>query len=115
MRGREKVFDSMIHPLAALIRFHELQVDAFTPVGSKLPQEALRLQQAMSPTLQQYYPRLFQRYGSTAVVPLRRGICTGCHVRHPAGASKLAEGVSQCQNCNRLVYDADEAFELCVG
>lgn len=105
----------MIHPLAALIRFHEMQTEASAKPEAPPQQEALRLQQAMSPTLQHHYLKLFARYGSTAVLPLRRGVCTGCHMRHPAGAGKLAEGVSQCQNCHRLVYDADEAFELCVG
>ncbi|MEO8377368.1 MAG: hypothetical protein ABI579_06830 [Candidatus Sumerlaeota bacterium] len=105
----------MIHPLAALIRFHEIQSDGVVRPEGSLPAEALRLQQVLTPTLQQHYEKLFARYGSTAVLPLRRGICTGCHMRHPAGAHRLAEAISQCQNCHRLVYDPDEAYELCVG
>lgn len=106
----------MIHPLAALIRLHELNVAAPTGEAERThANEQVRMLQAVSPSLHQRYLRIHARHGESAVVPREDGVCTGCHVRQPAAARPVEDAIFQCQNCHRLLYERDEAYELSVG
>lgn len=104
----------MIAPLAALIRLHELQtVCSDTPETQK--REESRLLQSLSPDVLRHYGNAQRRYGMSAVVPMHKRSCSGCHVRQPAVLPELAEDVHECQHCGRLLYDPDVAYELSVG
>jgi hypothetical protein len=104
----------MIAPLAALLRYHDLQTEAGHAEISE-NQEVVRLKQAMSDGLYRKYLRTHRRHGLSAVVPSERGVCSGCHMRQPAGAPEIEEDISECQNCGRLLYDPDVAFDYSVG
>lgn len=106
----------MIPPLAALVRFHELTLEtsAQADAVSRLA-EKNRLLTSMSPDLQKHYAKIQRRHGISAVVPMKRGVCTGCFVRQPARPVEVDEEVYECFQCNRLLYDPDVAYELSVG
>jgi len=108
----------MIAPLAALLRYHELNTAQALPaegVKASHSAEASRLLQAMTPNLQRQYLKVAKRYGVTAIAPAERGVCTACSMRQPKGAVELDYEVTQCQNCGRLLYDPDAAYEYSVG
>lgn len=100
----------MISPLAALVRLHELTIDPPADQEVRIRLEG-RLRQAMSARLQAAYENALRRYGASALAELDRGICRGCYVRQPAGLVAISGHVHQCQNCGRLIYDPDEAWE----
>lgn len=104
----------MIAPLAALIRYHELKTDNSEKTSYNKREEA-RLLASMSDDLKNRYEMAVRRYGAKAVVPLERGICRGCFMRQPAILPEIEEDVHACQNCGRLLYDPDVAYELSVG
>lgn len=103
----------MIAPLAALLRLHELHIEGADINGRGA--EINRLRQSMSDRLNERYEQLLSRHGHTAVAELERGICRGCFMRQPGQTVELEEDVYQCENCGRLLYDPDVAFELSVG
>lgn len=106
----------MIHPLAALLQYHEIYSGPVQGPGDATRRpDTHRILQAVSPALHQRYLKIHRRYGANAIVPRNRGICSGCHVHQPAASQEVERGVFQCQNCHRLLYDPDEAFELSVG
>ena len=104
----------MISPLAALVRLHELNVDPPKSKATRQRQEE-RLLQALSSRLRAHYDHARARYGDSALVPLERNVCRGCYMRQPSVLNEIEEGISQCENCGRLNYDADLAFEELVG
>lgn len=77
--------------------------------------EETRLLQSLSPDALRHYTNAERRYGISAVVPMAKQSCTGCHVRQPKMLAEVAEDVHECQNCGRLLYDPDVAYELSVG
>lgn len=106
----------MIAPLAALIRYHEVQAGIAAGAATARGQvETPRLLQAMSPNLTARYMKTFRRYGKDAVVPMERGICMGCFMRQPTNSPEVDEDIHQCESCGRLLYSPDVAFELAVG
>jgi predicted nucleic acid-binding Zn-ribbon protein len=106
----------MISPLAALLRIHEIRVsDANSSDDHHDHSEIPRLLQAINPALNMRYSKSYHRHGLSAVVAMERGICTGCHMRQPACTPVIETDIYECQNCNRLLYDPDVAYEYSVG
>ena len=106
----------MIAPLAALIRYHEIYSEA--PAAEETPfrlSEKTRLLQAMDQNLHRRYLKMHRRHGISTVVPMERGICTGCHMRQPSRPNLVEEDIYECQNCGRFLYDPDVAYEYNVG
>ncbi len=107
----------MIAPLAALLRLHEINVEASKRGGRTAVErsEVHRLLQALTPHLLQRYEELFRRHGEDAIAPLRRGACMGCYTRQPARLPQVDQDVYACEHCGRLIYEPEVAYELYVG
>jgi predicted nucleic acid-binding Zn-ribbon protein len=105
----------MIAPLAALIRYHELKTEPAVGQSAARASEEFRLLQSIPNDLQKRYVRVAKRHQISAVVPFERGVCTGCHMRQPSVPQEVAEDVYECQNCARLLYDPDVAYDYSVG
>jgi predicted nucleic acid-binding Zn-ribbon protein len=103
----------MISPLAALLRLHEIETEENQTASNEDNPE--RLIQAIEPRAMMKYRKMRNRYGTRAVVPVERGVCTGCHMRQPNMVQELDEEISECQNCGRLLYEPDAAYEHYVG
>ena len=103
----------MISPLAALIRYHEMKTvsDEASATPSRASDE-FRLLQSIPADLQKKYLRISKRHGTTAVVTIERGVCMGCFVRQASAPSEVEEDIYECQNCNRLLYDPDVAYDF---
>lgn len=53
------------------------------------------------------YSRIFTKKGDAAVVPLKNGICGGCHMKVVAGTIKdVRDGsaLTECESCGRILY-----------
>ncbi|CAN5365012.1 hypothetical protein BH09SUM1_BH09SUM1_26860 [soil metagenome] len=106
----------MIAPLAALLRLHEIQTEA--PEGSESTYRTVernRLTQGLSTEAHRRYLKIYSRLGASAVAPMERGVCSACHVRQPARGIQIDNEIYECQNCSRLLYDPNAAFEYSVG
>jgi uncharacterized protein len=58
------------------------------------------------------FERLFKSKGDAAVVGLEHGVCTGCHMKvttATASQVKAAKEIVSCENCGRILYDAEWA------
>ncbi len=58
-------------------------------------------------TVMDLYNRLFNKKGDAAVVPLKGGICGGCHMKVVMGTIqqlRAEETVTQCESCGRILY-----------
>jgi predicted nucleic acid-binding Zn-ribbon protein len=56
------------------------------------------------------YDRLMKSKAGTAIAALSDGICQGCHVRVVIGTVqklKANEGITQCEQCGRVLYEPD--------
>lgn len=103
----------MIAPLSALLRLHEFNCGITSATLGNIDRE--RLLAAVDPVVMARYERLLKRFGQSAVVPMERQVCSGCHMRQPAEPKHLDMDIYQCENCHRLLYDPDLACELSVG
>lgn len=67
--------------------------------------------------LRRRYEMIFSRRGGVAVVPVRGGTCTGCHMHVPPQLFNQIQRNEQlilCPNCQRMLYwqrEGDEASE----
>jgi predicted nucleic acid-binding Zn-ribbon protein len=55
------------------------------------------------------FERLFKSKGDAAVVAIEHGVCTGCHMKvttATAAAVKAGKEIVSCENCGRILYDA---------
>jgi predicted nucleic acid-binding Zn-ribbon protein len=102
----------MIPPLAALLRLHEHLSNPENPAKAA---EIKRLRQSLSPILIRKYELANRRFGGGCVVPMERGICSGCYMMQPASLPEIDEDVHECTHCGRLLYDPDVAYEYSVG
>lgn len=106
----------MIAPLAALLRLHEINVEAQERGNQVIDRgEVRRLLQAITPELHDRYIKLYRLHGADAILPMRRSACTGCHTRQPAMLAQLDDCIYICEHCGRLMYYRDDAYELYVG
>ena len=102
----------MIAPLAALLRLHEMtESSGLDPENN----QQARLLQAINATAMRKYAIANRRFGAGSVVPMDRGVCSGCYMVQPASLPELDEDIHQCTHCGRLIYDTDVAYELSVG
>ena len=54
-----------------------------------------------------------QRYGSRCVVPIERGICTGCQVTPSLQTNRAAQyQIVECEHCGRLLYNPERHRRL---
>ena len=101
----------MLSSLGTLLRYHELAIKEISGRATRrVRAEKARCDQELSPQLMGRYQYLFSRYRASAVTPLRSGCCSGCYV-HVAKSkhNKVDEGVYVCEQCGRLLFDADES------
>ena len=84
----------MIAPLAALIRLHEMRTE-FSDEKETHRREETRLLQSLSPVVLRHYTNAERRYGMSAVVPMAKQSCTGCHLRQPKLLAEVAEDVHE--------------------
>jgi uncharacterized protein len=57
------------------------------------------------------YRRILKSKKDVAIVPIRGGSCSGCHMKLTSQtvlSAKGSEGLTSCENCGRLVYWLDE-------
>ena len=55
------------------------------------------------------FERLFKSKGDAAVVAIEHGVCTGCHMKvttATAAGVKAGKEIVSCENCGRILYDA---------
>ena len=55
------------------------------------------------------FERLFKSKGDAAVVAIEHGVCTGCHMKvttATAAGVKAGKEIVNCENCGRILYDA---------
>ena len=55
------------------------------------------------------FERLFNSKGDAAVVAIEHGVCTGCHMKvttATAAQVKAGKEIVSCENCGRILYDA---------
>ena len=104
----------MLGPLEALIRLHELKTAGKTRISSSRAQtEVDRCKAELPPEMVDRHDYLVGRYGASAVVPVKSGCCSGCHVQIPsARQNRLEEGVYVCEQCGRLLYDETKVYDL---
>jgi len=85
-------------------------VERRTNIASQVEEfEGLRtgLAAKLVPELLEQYDRIFKNRGDAAVVPLRHGVCGGCHMKVTAGCvatAKVGKILNNCPNCGRYVY-----------
>lgn len=97
-------------PLSSLRRLHELEQAIHAAEKSACEKE--RLAKRLDAKLLTRYRQALQRHGETALAELQHGnVCSGCYMRQPVVPQRLAENICQCQNCGRLLYDADVEME----
>jgi predicted nucleic acid-binding Zn-ribbon protein len=72
----------------------------------------------IEPTLLQRYEKVLKQRGGNPVVPVRTGVCQGCHMSIPPQLNNMlaaTKTVQFCPRCNRILYredllaEADEA------
>ena len=55
------------------------------------------------------FERLFKSKGDAVVVAIEHGVCTGCHMKvttATAAGVKAGKEIVNCENCGRILYDA---------
>ncbi len=106
----------LLHTLPALFRLHELKY--FTSLKSRedverAETEKARCRRKLAPEPLRRYEVLEERYGKTALVPVKNSVCTGCFIRQPgSGLIEVGEEIYQCQHCGRLLYRPEELYEV---
>jgi predicted nucleic acid-binding Zn-ribbon protein len=66
-----------------------------------------RLRSRLTGDILHKYETRKRRYGATSVVPVRRGICTGCQVALCLKTRRNVDhGVTECEHCGRLLYSS---------
>jgi hypothetical protein len=61
----------------------------------------------MNNTLRLKYEQIFERRGGSAVVAVRQGVCTGCHMNVPPqmyNELQKYRDIRQCPNCHRILF-----------
>jgi predicted nucleic acid-binding Zn-ribbon protein len=102
----------LIHTLSALVRLHELKHANSQDRSSRDASEIARCESEISFEIMKRYLIMEERYGSTAMVPLRNGICTGCYLHQPgSGGIELTNQIYQCHYCGRLLYQLEDLYD----
>lgn len=102
----------LIHTLSALVRFHELRHVNAQNRSSRDASEIARCESEISPEIMKRYQIMEERYGNTALVPLKNGICTGCYLHQPkSGGIELTGQIYQCHSCGRLLYELEDLYD----
>ncbi len=76
----------------------------------ELSKERSELAGKIDEDLLAWFERLFESKGDAAVVGLEHGVCTGCHMKvttATASQVKAAREIVSCENCGRILYDAE--------
>ena len=106
----------MFTDATALVRLHEIEhglVDRIRPDDERGRAEIERCRAEIDPPLLAKYERLKVRYGMGALAAAEDGICPGCRISLPSSvAGRLKSGVTFCDHCGRILYDADRVFNL---
>ena len=90
----------------------ELKVLAERAEGAKkrlaeVEAERAGLAAPVEPAALDLYQRIFTKKGDAAIVPLKNGICGGCHMKVVSGTIQTArsgESLAQCDSCGRILY-----------
>jgi predicted nucleic acid-binding Zn-ribbon protein len=102
----------LIHTLSALVRLHELKHASAAEWSSRVDREMARCESEISPEIMKRYQIMEERYGKTALVPLKKGICTGCYLHQPkSGGIELSNQLYQCHYCGRLLYHLEDLYD----
>jgi len=105
----------MLGPLEALIRLHELRMQETDgrKQSHRYESEVERCKLELPPQLIDRHEYLMKRYGAGAIVAIKNGCCTGCHVQIPsARKNKIDENIYACEHCGRLLYDEARVYDL---
>lgn len=105
---------TVIRPVQALVRYHELQYSTGTGLRAdveRVQAEMDRCRAALPAAILSRYHTLQIRYGARALAPMERNTCNGCHITQPRKHVPIAEGVYECQSCGRLLYDPEQIDE----
>jgi len=87
------------------LEFAEAQPEHALVVGGGLSGAVSKLRARVSKQTLLRYDSRKRRYGAHSVVPMKRGICTGCRVAVSRATRKAAEqGLVECEHCGRLLY-----------
>lgn len=101
----------LLQTLSALVRLHELKckTDVDNQRSSK---EIKRCRSEIPNDILKKYDILWERFGKTALVPLKNKTCTGCYIKQPiANLSDLGHQIYQCHHCRRMMYFPDDLYE----
>ena len=102
----------LIRTLSALVRLHELKHANSQKRSSRDANQIARCESEISPEILKLYQIMEERYGSTALVPLKKEICTGCYLHQPkSGGIELTGQVYQCHYCGRLLYQLEDLYD----
>jgi len=105
---RNKVF---LNTLPALFQFHELKHSSRV-LTTHDEDELRRCEAELSSDILKRYQILEERFGDEALVPLHKGICTGCNMHQPkSGFIELASQIYQCHYCMRLLYNPEDLYD----
>jgi predicted nucleic acid-binding Zn-ribbon protein len=104
----------LLDQLSALIRLNDIDSGENSALSvDQATREVERCHQVLSEDVIKEYEMRRDRFGKTAVVPIERGSCSGCNIAIPAvGMEEIAEDISKCPSCDRLVYDPELAFDF---
>lgn len=56
------------------------------------------------------FERIFKSKGDAAIVAIEHGVCTGCHMKvtsATAAQARAAKEIVSCENCGRILYEAE--------
>lgn len=77
---------------------------------AELKAQRAQLASEVDATTLSLYDRLMKTKAGTAIAALIDGVCQGCHVRVVIGTVqklKANEGITQCEQCGRVLYEPD--------
>lgn len=104
----------MLGPLEALIRLHELSVgDSMEIDEDRAGIERERCVSELPRDIVDRYEFLLERYGHSAIAPVKGDCCMGCFVHVPTSrVNQIEEGLYLCEHCGRLLYDESKVYDL---
>jgi hypothetical protein len=87
----------------------ESKSNALETQQQELEEERKALAAGIDADLLDQFERLFNSKGDAAVVAVEHGVCTGCHMKvttATAAGVKAGKEIMSCENCGRILYDA---------
>lgn len=102
----------LINTLSALVRLHELRHNQTQKTPSRQDIEIRRCESELSKEILKLYYILEERFGDSALMPMKNDICMGCYMHQPKGAMKeVFDQLYECHYCKRLLYNPEDLYD----